>query len=221
MKCFSWFLLGLFVFFPLLRGQNTPAEPAQAVLVFLSDPSKFGSLELDGHPFGSLSLSADFAGVWPVEPGKRQFKVKAAEELEAEFTAQFVPGQTMLIFLGLQDATETTQRKITAKALPLNLPKPKFGTRKIFAVVAPGTGDISGKLMRGGDKFVDVRLPAGKLELLGDGETVFKVGGNVIISGNPETSGNYVFILIPDMDKKLRSVAFSNLVYEEEKQPTP
>jgi hypothetical protein len=221
MKCFIWLLLGLCGTACLGHGQTSSEEPAQAVLVFLSDPSEFASLEMDGEPFGSLSLSADFAGVWPVEPGKRQLKIKAADETEAEFTVQFVSGQTVVLFLGLQDAAGGGQRKISGRTLPLSLPKPKFGTRKIYAVVAPGSGGIAGKVMRGGDKFVDVQLSAGKLELLGEGETVFKVGNEVIVSGNPETSGNYVFILIPEADKKVRSVAFSNLVYEEEKQPTP
>jgi hypothetical protein len=192
--------------------------PAQVVLVFLSEPTEFQAIEMDGSAFGSLSMPADFAGVWPVSPGNRKLIVKAPEAADAQVSLQLDAGQTALVFLGFEKAVGDAPAKIQVKALAPRLPRPSAGTKKIYAFVAPNSQPVRGKLMRGEEKFTDVQLAPGKLELLGEGATVLKVGDQVVISGDPASSGNYVFVLVPDGAKSVRTVAFSEIVPDPQPQ---
>lgn len=206
----------------LLAQTNSPASetqnPAQVVLVFLSEPTNFQALEMDGAAFASLSVPADFAGVWPAAPGNRKLTVKAAGAADADFNLQLPAGQTVVLFLGLEKGAGGTPAKIKMRALAPRIPRPSAGSKKLYALVAPDSQSIRGKVMRGEDKFTDIELLPGKLELVGEGATVLKVGDQVIISGDPASSGNYVFVLLPDGAKSVRTVAFSEIVSEPEPQ---
>ena len=75
--------------------------------------------------------------------------------------------------------------------------------------------------MRNGEKFTDIQLAPGKLQLVGEGETVLRVGPQVLISGNPASSGNYVFILVPDGAQGIRSLAYSDILPDPEGPTVP
>ena len=195
-------------------GKN---QPAQVVLVLLSEPAGFKALEMDGVPFASLAIPADVAGVWPTEPGKRTLVVKAPAAPDKEVQLDLVAGQTTLLFLGLKKGEMPNTAVITAKLLTPRLPQPKAGSKKMLAMLAPDSPAVSAKLMRGTDsKFADIQLSPGKLELIGEGATVLKIGQQVVISGDPASSGNYVFIVVPEPAGGFRTVAFSEIVPEPE-----
>ena len=104
------------------------------------------------------------------------------------------------------------------KTLAPRMLPPKAGSKRIYAIVGPDSAAVSAKLMRNGEKFTDIQLAPGKLQLVGEGETVLKVGPQVLISGNPASSGNYVFILVSDGAQGIRSLAYSDILPDPEGQ---
>lgn len=201
--------------------QSGAEKPAQVVTVFLSEPSGFAALEMDGAPFGDLSMPADFPGVWSEPAGTKKLTVKAPGCEDTEVALKLAAGHTTILFFSIEGGSAGKKGKISVKALAPRILPPKAGSKKIYALVAPDSAAVSAKLMRNGEKFTDVQLVPGKLELVGEGETVLKVGPQVLISGNPASSGNYVFILVPDGAQGIRSLAYSDILPDPEGQTVP
>jgi len=205
-----------------VHSQASSSEPAQAVVVFLAEPSEFEALSIDGAPFASLDQTSDFAGIWPVEAiGNKRLVTKIKGSKESGTPVQFVSGKTTLLFLGVTSAPGGG-REAEVRALYPDIPKPESGKKGIFVISAPGSSGFTGKMLKAGEnKFADVQFPAGKLVPLGADASVLKVAGEVILAGNPQSSGVHVFVLTPQGTNSVKAVGYSLIAPEPATAPTP